>query len=64
MIFIDYLGRQILVYYDFQTPELDTNYPGDIHVRKVEYDGRNITRLIDLDKIELLLWEEHYYELD
>lgn len=49
---INYLDKEVWVDYDFDKAEDDVNLGARVRVRKVEYNNRDITSLLDTDKVE------------
>lgn len=49
---INYLDKEVWVDYDFDKAEDDVNLGARVRVRKIEYCGKIVTRLVDTDKVE------------
>jgi hypothetical protein len=57
---INYLDREVWVDYDFDKAEDDVNLGARVRVLKVEYNRRNITALVDANKVEDAVMEEFH----
>lgn len=57
---INYLDKEVWVDYDFDKAEPDINLGARVRVRKVEYSGRNVTLLVDTDKVEDAVMDEFH----
>ncbi len=59
---LEYQGRALSVIFTESKPEPEVNYPGELTILSVwyEYKGvkREISRLIDLDYVELEIYQE------
>jgi hypothetical protein len=49
---INYCDREVWVDYDFDKAEPDVNLGARVRVRKVEYSRRDVTSLVDTNKVE------------
>ena len=72
---ISYDGHKLDVYYDYQPEEKEVRYYSDgsgypgcaesIDINSVELNGRDVTKFVDLKKVEELLYElRHSYDGD
>ena len=60
---IEYLGRELDVWYDYHFASESVGLNPSVEVYRVEYMGRNIFRLLSDDSLDILedkIWEKYY----